>query len=124
MRLKEICIVPKRHRVPHSTAERCRRKAGPRFDARLMEQLRHFNFESRLTSTLLARIEDLNSLKSICSARLTPGFSWSPCGHQKPKFPPLEIVKFFKVLILFRKMVEPGGVEPPTSCMPCKRSTN
>jgi hypothetical protein len=22
------------------------------------------------------------------------------------------------------KMVEPGGIEPPTSCMPCKRSTN
>jgi hypothetical protein len=24
----------------------------------------------------------------------------------------------------FRWMVEPGGIEPPTSCMPCKRSTN
>jgi hypothetical protein len=22
------------------------------------------------------------------------------------------------------RMVEPGGIEPPTSCMPCKRSTN
>jgi hypothetical protein len=28
------------------------------------------------------------------------------------------------IMISMVWMVEPGGIEPPTSCMPCKRSTN
>ena len=29
-----------------------------------------------------------------------------------------------RLFALLRGMVEPGGIEPPTSCMPCKRSPN
>jgi hypothetical protein len=52
------------------------------------------------------------------SGQFFPDLSWSPDGHQKLFWASTKFRVWIKANDFNGMVVEPGGVEPPTSCMP------